>query len=184
MASGASGEAVAAQDHAHQPALAERHHSVLRAQLGLLLDGERAGRLLPQGPRLGASEGCPDPKPGGSYPASGGAGGGGEPVLARALLAISQHLNLLNTLVWDKVDPGLGWRWGDPGRRSSRHRWLSRGCGMAEPTPAPCFGSPGPSHNRTNTRHRSRCHSRRSRSAPSPLLAALFLIRSPDPDRR
>jgi len=38
-------------------------------------------------------------------------GGGGEPVLAKALLAISQHFALLNTLVWDKVDPGLGWRW-------------------------------------------------------------------------
>jgi len=38
-------------------------------------------------------------------------GGGGEPVLAKALLAISQHFTLLNTLVWDKVDAGLGWRW-------------------------------------------------------------------------
>jgi len=38
-------------------------------------------------------------------------GGGGEPVLAKALLAISQHLTLNNTLVWDKIDPGLGWRW-------------------------------------------------------------------------
>ncbi len=38
-------------------------------------------------------------------------GGGGEPVLAKALLAIAEHLTLLNTLVWDKVDPGLGWRW-------------------------------------------------------------------------
>ncbi len=38
-------------------------------------------------------------------------GGGGEPVLAKALLAISQHFTLLNTIVWDKVDPGLGWRW-------------------------------------------------------------------------
>jgi len=38
-------------------------------------------------------------------------GGGGEPVLARALLAISEHFTLLNTLVWDKVNPGLGWRW-------------------------------------------------------------------------
>jgi len=38
-------------------------------------------------------------------------GGGGEPVLAKALLAISEHFDLLNTLVWDKVDPGLGWRW-------------------------------------------------------------------------
>jgi DNA modification methylase len=38
-------------------------------------------------------------------------GGGGEPVLAKALLAISEHFALLNTLVWDKVDPGLGWRW-------------------------------------------------------------------------
>jgi len=38
-------------------------------------------------------------------------GGGAEPVLAKALLAISQHFTLLNTIVWDKVDPGLGWRW-------------------------------------------------------------------------
>jgi hypothetical protein len=38
-------------------------------------------------------------------------GEGGEPVLAKALLAISQHFTLLNSLVWDKVDPGLGWRW-------------------------------------------------------------------------
>ena len=38
-------------------------------------------------------------------------GGGGEPVLARALLAISNHFTLLNTIVWDKVDAGLGWRW-------------------------------------------------------------------------
>jgi len=38
-------------------------------------------------------------------------GGGAEPVLAKALLAISQHFTLLNTIVWDKVDIGLGWRW-------------------------------------------------------------------------
>ena len=38
-------------------------------------------------------------------------GGGAEPVLAKALLAISQHFTLLNTIVWDKVDLGLGWRW-------------------------------------------------------------------------
>jgi DNA modification methylase len=38
-------------------------------------------------------------------------GGGGEPVLAKALLAISEHFTLLNTLVWDKIDPGMGWRW-------------------------------------------------------------------------
>lgn len=38
-------------------------------------------------------------------------GGGGEPVLAKALLAIAQHFTLLNTIVWDKADPGLGWRW-------------------------------------------------------------------------
>jgi DNA modification methylase len=38
-------------------------------------------------------------------------GGGGEPVLAKALLTISEHFTLLNILVWDKVDPGLGWRW-------------------------------------------------------------------------
>ena len=38
-------------------------------------------------------------------------GGGGEPVLGKAQLAIAQQFTLLNTLVWDKVDPGLGWRW-------------------------------------------------------------------------
>ena len=38
-------------------------------------------------------------------------GGGSEPVLAKALLAISEHLDLQNVLVWDKIDPGLGWRW-------------------------------------------------------------------------
>jgi len=38
-------------------------------------------------------------------------GGGAEPVLAKALFAVSEHFDLLNTLVWDKVDPGLGWRW-------------------------------------------------------------------------
>ena len=32
-------------------------------------------------------------------------------MLAKALLAIAQHFTLLNTLVWDKMDPGLGWRW-------------------------------------------------------------------------
>lgn len=35
-------------------------------------------------------------------------GGGAEPVPARALLAIAQHSTLLNTLVWDKLDPGWG----------------------------------------------------------------------------
>jgi site-specific DNA-methyltransferase (adenine-specific) len=38
-------------------------------------------------------------------------GGGSEPVLAKTLLAISEHFALQNILVWDKVDPGLGWRW-------------------------------------------------------------------------
>jgi DNA modification methylase len=38
-------------------------------------------------------------------------GGGGEPVLGTALLAIASSFTLLNTLVWDKMDPGLGWRW-------------------------------------------------------------------------
>ncbi len=38
-------------------------------------------------------------------------GGGAEPVLARAMLAIAEHFTLLNTIVWDKIDPGLGWRW-------------------------------------------------------------------------
>jgi DNA modification methylase len=38
-------------------------------------------------------------------------GGGAEPVLAKAMLAIAEHFTLLNTIVWDKIDPGLGWRW-------------------------------------------------------------------------
>jgi len=38
-------------------------------------------------------------------------GGGPTTVLAKVLLAVAQHFDLLNTLVWDKVDPGLGWRW-------------------------------------------------------------------------
>jgi len=38
-------------------------------------------------------------------------GGGPEPVLAKAMLAIAEHLTLLNVLIWDKLDPGLGWRW-------------------------------------------------------------------------
>jgi DNA modification methylase len=38
-------------------------------------------------------------------------GGGPEPVLAKAMLAVAEHFTLLNTIVWDKVDPGLGWRW-------------------------------------------------------------------------
>jgi DNA modification methylase len=38
-------------------------------------------------------------------------GGGPEPVLAKSLLSITEHLSLLNVLVWDKLDPGLGWRW-------------------------------------------------------------------------
>lgn len=49
-------------------------------------------------------------KPGGTLHWFAG-GGGPEPVLAKSMLAIAQHLNLLNVLVWDKVDPGLGWRW-------------------------------------------------------------------------
>jgi len=32
-------------------------------------------------------------------------------VLAKAMLAIGAHLKLLNLIVWDKLDPGLGWRW-------------------------------------------------------------------------
>ncbi len=38
-------------------------------------------------------------------------GGGAQPVLAKAMLAIAEHFSLINTIVWDRVDPGLGWRW-------------------------------------------------------------------------
>ena len=38
-------------------------------------------------------------------------GGGPEPVLAKAMLAIAEHFDLLNVIAWDKLDPGLGWRW-------------------------------------------------------------------------
>jgi site-specific DNA-methyltransferase (adenine-specific) len=27
------------------------------------------------------------------------------------MLAVSEHFTLLNVVVWDKLDPGLGWRW-------------------------------------------------------------------------
>lgn len=39
------------------------------------------------------------------------AGGGPTSALAKAIFAVEQHFTLLNTLVWDRVDPGLGWRW-------------------------------------------------------------------------
>ena len=51
-------------------------------------------------------------------------GGGAEPVLAKALLAIAEQFTLLNTIVWDKVDPGLGWRWADSERRVRAWRGL------------------------------------------------------------
>jgi len=38
-------------------------------------------------------------------------GGGPTPALAKALLAIADHFELQNTLVWDKQTPGLNWRW-------------------------------------------------------------------------
>jgi len=38
-------------------------------------------------------------------------GGGPKPVLAKSMLAIAEHFKLLNIIVWDKLDPGLGWRW-------------------------------------------------------------------------
>jgi len=38
-------------------------------------------------------------------------GGGPQPSLGYALLAISRHFSLQNCLVWDKETPGLGWRW-------------------------------------------------------------------------
>jgi site-specific DNA-methyltransferase (adenine-specific) len=38
-------------------------------------------------------------------------GGGPTPALAKALLAIADHFDLQNTLVWDKQTPGLNWRW-------------------------------------------------------------------------
>jgi len=49
-------------------------------------------------------------KPGGVLHWFAGAGGP-EPVLGKAILAITEHFELLDVLVWDKVDPGLGWRW-------------------------------------------------------------------------
>jgi len=39
------------------------------------------------------------------------AGGGPNPALGQALLAISRHFTLQNCLAWDKETPGLGWRW-------------------------------------------------------------------------
>jgi len=39
------------------------------------------------------------------------AGGGPSSALARAILAVERNFDLLNVLCWDRVDPGLGWRW-------------------------------------------------------------------------
>jgi len=39
------------------------------------------------------------------------AGGGPSSALAKAILAVERHFELLNVLCWDRVDPGLGWRW-------------------------------------------------------------------------
>jgi DNA modification methylase len=36
---------------------------------------------------------------------------GPRPVLAHALLAVAEHFTLQGLLIWDRVDPGLGWRW-------------------------------------------------------------------------
>ncbi len=38
-------------------------------------------------------------------------GGGPSTALAKVLLAVERHFDLLNLLCWDRVDPGLGWRW-------------------------------------------------------------------------
>ncbi len=38
-------------------------------------------------------------------------GEGPSTALARVLLAVERHFDLLNLLCWDRVDPGLGWRW-------------------------------------------------------------------------
>jgi DNA modification methylase len=66
-----------------------------------------------------------------------GGGGGSEPVLAKALLAISEHFDLLNILVWDKIDPGLGWRW--------RRSW--------EAIIEACYGQPKVWHGGTDKRN-------------------------------
>jgi DNA modification methylase len=38
-------------------------------------------------------------------------GGGPSSALAKVLLAVERYFDLLNLLCWDRVDPGLGWRW-------------------------------------------------------------------------
>jgi DNA modification methylase len=37
-------------------------------------------------------------------------GGGPSSALAKAILAVERHFDLLNVLCWDRVDAGLGWR--------------------------------------------------------------------------
>jgi len=37
-------------------------------------------------------------------------GGGPRTSLAKVLLAVERHFDLLNVLAWDRVDPGMGWR--------------------------------------------------------------------------
>ena len=96
-------------------------------------------------------------------------GGGAEPVLAKALLAISEHFTLCNTIVWDKVDPGLGWRW--------RRSW--------EAVIEASVGRPRVWHGGTDRRNVLRFPRAISQSddhptpKPIPLLAELILAAAP-----
>ena len=96
-------------------------------------------------------------------------GGGAEPVLAKALLTISQHFTLLNTIVWDKVDAGLGWRW--------RRSW--------EAIIEASVGRPRVWHGGTDRRNVLRCPRAIPQSEdhptpkPIPLLAELILAAAP-----
>ena len=98
-------------------------------------------------------------------------GGGGEPVLAKALLAIAEHFRLLNTLVWDKIDPGLGWRW--------RRTW--------EAIIEASVGKPRVWHGGTNARNVLRCAKAipQSHEHPTPKPVPLLedIIRAAAPSR-
>jgi DNA modification methylase len=40
-----------------------------------------------------------------------GGGGGGNPVIAHQTLQFSEYFDLIQTVIWDKKRPGLGWRY-------------------------------------------------------------------------
>jgi DNA modification methylase len=99
------------------------------------------------------------------------AGGGPSSALARAILAVERHFDLLNLIVWDKVDPGLGWRW--------RRSWE----GIVEAS----LGKPrvwnGGTEARNVLRHAKAIPQRDEHPTPKPVPLLEELIRAAAPSR-